>query len=201
MKLVNFSLGLAAAGLLLVGCSSNKTAPVEEEQQADTFATHCEYTPGVRAPEWYCNPEMNGGIAALGEAKPNAAGDNNFQRTEAMANGRDALARQLEVKVSNMFKNFTATTGEGVDATYDKATENVSRQVAQQTLSGSKQINRWVAPDGTLVLLIGLAESSPVIDSIKSSMKNEKALWQKFQAQKAQEELDKYLEKEFGQQQ
>lgn len=194
MKLIKTSLALVAAGLMLAACGG-KSAPVAPKE--DTFVEYCEYRAGERAPEWYCNPDMAGGIAAIGEAKMNAGNDSNFQRTEAMANARDALARQMEVKVDNMFKNFTQTTGAGDDSTYDKATSNVSRQVASETLKGSKQLKRWVAKDGTLVLLVGVPESTEVIDNIRSSLKNEKALWQQFQAQKAQDELDAYLEREF----
>ena len=190
MKLTNSYLSLAAASLLLVGCASK--AP-----QNDNFVEHCEYRAGERAPEWFCSPDVEGGLAAIGEAKPNAGNDSNFQRTEAMANARDALASQMQVKVSTMFKNFVATTGTGDTSTYDKASENVSRQIASETLRGSKQLKRWVAKDGTLVLLVGVSDSNPIIDSIRSSLRNEQALWQKFQGQKAQEELDAYLEKEF----
>lgn len=198
MKLIKISLTLAAASLLLAACSSKPEvvapAPVE-----DIFVEHCEYRTGIRAPEWYCAPDVEGAIAAIGEAKTNAANDSNFQRMEALANGRDSLAMQMEVKVSTMFKSFAQTTGAGDDATYDKATSSVSRQIASETLKGSKQLKRWVAPDGTLVVLVGMSDANPVIDNIRSSIKSEKALWQQFQAQKAQDELDMYLEKEFGQ--
>lgn len=191
MKLLKIGLATAAASLLLVGCASNDT-------KQPSFADHCEYRPGIQAPEWYCSPDIEGGIAAVGEAQANAGNNSNFQRTEALAAGRDELARQLEVKVKNAFKNFTETTGAGDDGTFDKVTTDISRQVANTTLSGSKQLKRWVAPDNTLVLLVGIAEADPVIDNIKSSFKNEKALWQKFQGDKAQQDLDKYIEQEFG---
>ena len=189
MKLLKIGLATAAASLLLVGCG---------DKNVNTFADHCEFRPGVQAPEWYCTPEMEGGLAAVGEAQPNAGNNSNFQRDEALAAGRDELARQLEIKVKNAFKNFAETTGAGDDGTFDKATTAISRQVADSTLVGSKQLKRWMAPDGTLVLLVGVAETNPVVDSIKSSFRNEKALWQKFQADKAQEDLDKYIEQEFS---
>lgn len=63
-----------------------------------------------------------------------------------MANARDDLARQMEVQVKNMLENWTRTTGVGEDQTYEANIANVSRQVANQTLVGSTQIARWVAP-------------------------------------------------------
>lgn len=197
MNFVKTSFALVTASLLLAACGGKSAPVVVAPPQEDIFVEHCEYRAGERAPEWYCSPDIEGGIAAIGEAKPNAGNDSNFQRSEAMANARDALARQMEVKVDNMFKNFAQTTGGGDDATYDKATSNVSRQVASETLKGSRQLKRWVAKDGTLVLLVGMSDSTEVIDNIRSSLRNEKALWQQFQAQKAQDELDEYLEKNF----
>ncbi|MDH5465542.1 MAG: LPP20 family lipoprotein, partial [Thiovulaceae bacterium] len=67
---------------------------------------------GVDAPTWVCIPEVAGGVASVGSAQKSPAGTG-FQRQEAMANGRDALARQISVKVKNMFKNFTQATGVG----------------------------------------------------------------------------------------
>lgn len=189
MNLTNTALTLAISSLFLAGCASSAKSP--------TFTEVCEYRSGIPAPEWYCTPDIAGQLTAVGEAKPNAGNDSNFQRTEALANGRDELARQLDLKVKNAFKNFTGTTGVNDAGTYDKSTENVSRQVANTTLTGSKQLKRWVAPDGTLVVLVGMADANPVIENIKTSFRNEQALWQQFRGQKAQEELDKYIEQEF----
>lgn len=190
----------AALGLaLMTGCMSNKSKPETVAQPAEpVFNQHCEYQPGVRAPEWYCNPEVPNGIAAIGEAKPNAARDNNMQRNMAMANGRDALAQQIQVKVQTMLTNWSRATGAGDDQTYEANFENVSRQTAQQTLNGSRQINRWVAPDGTLILLVGLTDTGELQKALKSNLNNEKALWQQFQSKQALDELDKQMEAAFN---
>src|SRR5690554_5134297 len=157
-SLFKFS-ALALAAAVMVGCSSKKEVAKEE------FFQPCEYVAGVAAPEWYCIPEIEGGFAAVGEAKPNAARDNNMQRTMALSNGRDALARDIEVKVQNMLTNWARATGEGEEQTYEANFENISRQVSQQTLQGSRQLKRWLAPDGTLVLLVGITDNNPVKDT------------------------------------
>ena len=156
---------------------------------------------GVDAPTWVCIPEVAGGIAAVGSAQKSPAGTG-FQRQEAMANGRDALARQIAVKVKNMFKNFTQATGVGDEATVEKMSSNVSKQVANQTLSGTAMKGRWIAPDGTMYVLIVLDPTAAVAATkakVQTSLRNEKALWQQFQAKKAQAELDAEIEKEMGQ--
>lgn len=182
---------LALTTALVSGCFGKKDVVKQDFEQP------CEFVAGVLAPDWYCAPEIEGGFAAVGEAKPNAARDNNMQRTMAMANARDALARDMEIKVQNMLTNWARATGEGDEQTYESNFENVSRQVSQQTLQGSRQLKRWLAPDGTLVLLVGITDNNPIKNTLKNSLRNENALWQQFQSKQALEELDKQMNAAF----
>jgi hypothetical protein len=130
----------------------------------------------------------------------NAGHDKSMQRTEAMASARDALARQISVKVSNLFKSFKSTTGSGDAATFDKATSDVSKQLASQTLSGSRQVGQsWTNPKtGELFIMVGISNEpvkKKIEEAVKTSFKNDKAMYQKFLASKADGELDKELEK------
>jgi len=159
---------------------------------------------GTQAPSWVCDggATMEGGLFAVGSAEPSPLG-RSFQRTEATAAARDALARQIKIKVKNMFKQFQATTGIGDAQTAEKATQNVSKQVAQATLSGSKVMKVWISPTkGTMYVLVGMpdpkAVQQEVKNAVKTSLKNDQALWQKFLAQKADKELDAAVDKEFG---
>ncbi len=182
---------LAAFGF--VGCGGEQPKPKTDWDKC--------IEQGVEAPPWVCSPDVAGGIAAVGTASKSPAGPG-FQRQEAMASGRDALARQISVKVKNMFKNFTQQTGVGDAATVDKLSANVSKQIANQTLAGSKQAKRWMAPDGTMYLLVVLDPTAAVEATkatVKTSLRNEQALWQQFQAKKANAELDAEIEKEMGQ--
>jgi hypothetical protein len=182
-----------AAVLLLSGCGDKKEGPGKPQ-----FVEHCEYAPGVQAPEWYCNPQVEGGIAAVGEAKPNPGNDGNMQRNMAMSSARDALAQQIETRVKNMLDSWARTTGAGEAQTYESNFESVSRQVAQQTLRGSAQLKRWVAPDGTLILLVGITDQTQISENIRTSLNNDEALYQQFSAQRAQENLQAEIDREFG---
>ena len=193
-----FTLAIAlSTPLFFVSCGEKKPAKpeqpakVQNQQWANEFAN---------APRWVLNPEMEGGLAAVGSAKIGKAGIQ-FARTEALANARDELARQLQVKVKNMVKNFTQQIGVGDEQTVDKVSVQVSKQVTSTVLQGSKQKDMWISPSGELYVLVVLdpaAVKQAVKESTLSSLKNERALWQKFQAKKAYEELDKEIEKEFG---
>ena len=172
---------------MIAGCSTTPKAVPDSSELAD-------------APSWVLDGggSIEGGSAAVGSARIGNAGMN-FARTEALANARDELARQLSLKVKNMVKNFTQTTGIGDDETVDKVSSQVSKQVANQTLNGSKQKDTWISPSSNLYVLVVIDSSSlknAIKNSVKTSFKNEQALWQQFQAKKGHDELDKEIEKE-----
>lgn len=173
-----------------------------------TFLGACASTKDVMedefedAPSWVLDggSSIDEGAAAVGSAKISKAGMN-FTRTEALAYGRDELARQLGVKVKNMVKNFSQTTGIGDDETVDKVSSQVSTQVTKETISGSRQKEMWISPSKDLYVLVFIDNETlktAVKNSVQTSMKNEAALWQQFQAKKAYDDLDKEIEKEFG---
>jgi len=175
----------------LVSCSSKPTEPTK-----DDFT--CKWH-GVLAPKWTCNPQSEGSIAEVGISKPNAGKDVSFQRSEALADGRDKLASQIRVKVANLFKQYKGTTGSEADSTFDKATSSVSKQLTNETLSGSKSVEMWIHPTTKEMYLLVVVKSGDVGNSmkkaIKTSFKNEQAMYQRFLASQANGELNKELEK------
>jgi hypothetical protein len=177
---------------IFAGCTSKN----ESIQQAEPDF-RCQQD-GQLAPQWTCNPYLEGSVVALGVAPKNAGNDLGMQRAEAIAEGRDALASQLSVKVNTLFKSYKATTGTGVESTFDKANSKVSKQLASQTLQGSKSVESWKSDLGTLYILVGLSNEpvkEQMEDAVKTSFKNDKAMYQKFLASKADGELDAELEK------
>ncbi len=189
------SLSALAAVTLFTGCMGGNTSATTPAPAAHDFG--CKQD-GQPAPEWTCNSYLEGSIVALGIAQKNAGNDQGMQRSEAMAEGRDALANQLSVKVSTLFKSFKSTTGTGTDATFDKATSKVSKQLASETLQGSRGVKTWKTAAGTMYILVGISNEpvkQAMEDAVKTSYKNDKAMYNKFLAAKAQGELDAELEK------
>jgi len=177
------------ASMMFTGCNQ---APMAEKPDFS-----CKQN-GQLAPEWTCNPYMEGSIVALGIAQRNAGNDQSMQRAEAMAEGRDALATQVSTKVSTMMKSFKETTGSGDASTFDKSVSKVSKQLASQTLQGSRGVESWKSNTGTLYVLVGLSNEpvkKQMESAVKTSFKNDKAMYQKFLAAKANGELDMELEK------
>ncbi len=177
------------AVLGLTGCGGADAKPVDQAE-AD-FRCHKE---GVLAPEWTCTPLVEGSYAEVGSAPMSAAGEN-FSRREALANGRSNLAQQIETKVKDKVETFVRGTGIGGGESVDKVTTQVSKQVAQVTLKGSKQIKYWQNPKSNTIYVLMAVPESTVNESAKAavqtSYKNDNALWQQFQSKNALESLDK----------
>ncbi|PKN15425.1 MAG: hypothetical protein CVU67_01015 [Deltaproteobacteria bacterium HGW-Deltaproteobacteria-24] len=188
--LLNSAAALFAVSILFTGCSNK-----EESIQADMTYVDPEFQ---GAPKWVMVPQVSGFVAEVGSAPKNAADDKSFQRAEAMANARDNLARQISINVDNMFKTFKAATGSDADATFDRSSETVSKQIASQTLNNTVVKDTWISKNGNLYVLMAIDTNSVIAtteEAIKTSFKNDKALYQKFLAAKAQEELAQELEK------
>jgi hypothetical protein len=190
-KLILISLATASV-LLMSGCAQKAESSIA---QAAPAQISLEFD---GAPAWVMDPTVEGAMCALGSAKVGPAGVG-FAMTEASGNGRDDLARQIQVNVTNMLKNFTQQTGVGDQAAVDKVVANVSKQLAKQDLSGSKATKKWISKTGTLWVLVAMQDPSKVTaavkETVKTSFKNDEALWQQFQAKKAQDELDSSLDK------
>jgi hypothetical protein len=177
------------AGLFLslaTGCSKD----AKPEERSVDFACKQE---GVTAPKWTCIPNVEDGYAGIGIAEKSAAGMDHMRRV-AMANGRSDLAQQIESQVKDKITIYTGTTGVGATETVDKAIETVTKQVAKVDLVGSKAVDMWTAPSGAIYMLVTVskdAANEQIQNNIRTSFKNDQALWQQFKAKNALEELEK----------
>ncbi|MDD5771902.1 MAG: LPP20 family lipoprotein [bacterium] len=191
-KMISLSI-LAIAVVFSAGCGTTKAVTKQTDTQQDT-TVQSEFKD---APKWVTTSQVEGGIAAVGIAKVGKAGMS-FARTEALANGRNELARMMELKVKNMVKSFMNVTGVGNGEMVDRVSADVSKQVASQTLNGTTLRDSWASPKDNLYVLIvidnELAKKS-IKDQVETSFKNEQALWQEFKAKNGQDELDKEVNK------
>ena len=189
MKRFVGSLVLAATlAATFTACSSKKAEP-------EDVIFHCEQE-GVRAPKWTCHPDaaLEGAITELGSAPYSKLGAG-FTRREALANARSNLAQQIEALVKDKVETFTRSTGVGGSEVADKVSTQVSKQVAKVSLKGSKQLEFWQHPQTkTIFILVGMNENAmneEIQNNVKSSYKNDNALWQQFQSKNALEGLEK----------
>jgi len=145
------------------------------------------------APKWACVPIVEGAYAGVGISSKSAAGMGHMRRV-ALANGRSDLAQQIQVQVKDKVETFTRATGVGSAEVVDQVNTAVSKQVAKVDLAGSKGVDMWTAPSGAIYMLVTVPEStvnSEVKQAVKTSFKNDEALWQQFQSKNALEDLEK----------
>ncbi|MDH4945415.1 LPP20 family lipoprotein [Sulfurimonas sp. C5] len=183
---VALSLTLAA---FITACGE-KPKPEAQDQVSADFQCKQE---NILAPTWTCIPDVPGYYAGVGVAEKSAAGIAHMRRV-ALMNGRSDLAQQIQTQVKDKVEGFTRATGNGSAETVDKVTTAVTKQVAKVDLKSSKMVNMWQAPSGAIYMLVTVPQSEvnkEVKDAVKTSFKNDEALWQQFQAKQALEQLDK----------
>ncbi|EHP29360.1 hypothetical protein SMGD1_0833 [Sulfurimonas gotlandica GD1] len=182
---------IALAGIIaatITGCGGATPAPQAEEE----FDNRCKQE-NVLAPKWTCVPMVEGAYAGVGVAAKSAAGMGHMRRV-ALANGRSDLAQQIKSQVKDKVETFTRTTGVAEGETVDQVNTAVSKQIAKVDLQGSKGVDAWTAPSGSLYMLVTVPEATvngEVKEAVKNSFKNDQALWQQFQSKNALEGLDK----------
>lgn len=172
------------AGALLVGCASSP-----KETVAD-----CTFADGSNqaAPTWVCGAPIEGvELSAVGYADKSGAGVN-FMKQMAATAARVELAQTFRVDMQNMVKQFAETTGSADSETVDMVNTSVTKQITKETLAGSKIFRQMATPTGGMVVVVGLDASTHEKlqkHALKTSMDNEQALWQKFNAEKSFDEL------------
>ena len=172
-----------AMSALLAGCSDKK------QEVADCVFPDA---PGTAAPGWVCDePVSDIEVSAVGSAEKSGAG-HDFMKSMAATNARVSLAQNMQVQVRNMIKQYVETTGAADSETVDKVLTSVTKQITNETLVGTKIFKTRKSPGGSLYVLVGMDEASmqkATEKALKTSMRNERALWQQFKAQKGQDEL------------
>ncbi len=181
--LISIALALT---MLLVGCSGT-----DEIKQATADCVFPD-SPTAAAPGWICDEPVVGiAVSAVGVAEKSAAG-HSFMKNMAATDARVQLAQSMKVHVQNMVKQYAETTGAADAETVDRVNSSVTKQITDATLVGTKIFKTRTSPNGTLYVLLGMDASIAVTmaeNALKSSMNNDRALWQQFKAQKAQDEL------------
>ena len=177
---------LGLLSLILAGCAS-----IDKDKMV---AVQCTFpdAPSQAAPGWICDQPVQGlEVYAVGVREKTAAGLQ-FQKDQATAAARVNLAQQMKTHVTNMVKQYAETTGAGSTETVDQVSTSVSKLITNETLEGSKLFKTVTSPNGTMYALVGFDPKlarKKAEDTLKTSMNNDKALWQQFKAQKGQDEL------------
>jgi len=182
-----------ALSTLLTACGRDKKQEVADCVFPDA--------PGTAAPGWICDqPVKDVEVSAVGSAQKSGAG-HDFMKQMASTSARVQLAQNMQVQVRNMVKQYIETTGAADSETVDKVMTSVTKQITNESLIGTKIYKTRVSPTGSLYVLVGMDEASvgkAAQKALKTSMGNERALWQQFKAQKSQDELAAEISKMEG---
>lgn len=185
LNTVKSGISVAVFSILLSACGS------DEVKQA---APDCVFpdAPNSSAPGWICDQPVEGiEVSAVGVAEKSAAG-HSFMKNMAATDARVQLAQSMKVHVQNMVKQYAETTGAADTETVDKVNTSVTKQITDETLIGTKIFKTRTSPNGDLYVLLGMdaaMAAQATENALKTSMGNDKALWQQFKAEKAQDEL------------
>jgi ribosomal protein S20 len=188
-KLLPLSAALAVT-VALTGCET------QQQQQVAVAAPvyDCVFpdAPNTPAPGWICDEPVEGvEVSAVGSSQHSAAGHSHMKQMAA-TDARVQLAQRMKVHVQNMVKQYVETTGAGDTETVDRVMTSVTKQITDESLVGSRVYKSRKSPSGTLYVLVGLDDmqaEKAAKEALKTSMKNERALWQQFKAQKGHDEL------------
>lgn len=184
-------IAVCVASAALAACGGNT------QTQAPASCTYPAPDQAVAAPEWICAPAISAGVemAAVGFADRSGAGAS-FMKNQAILDARTQLAAEMKTYVAQLVKNYTATTGKGDQETVDAAASSVAKQVTSADLAGSRLFRQINTPSGGMAVLVGMDPETVgkvAEKALTTSMNNQRALWQQFQADKAQEELAKEI--------
>ncbi len=156
-----------------LGCASAPPPP-PPAAPAPTNALQAEL---VGAPKW-----VSMGCAAHFGDKKNAvcgvgaiAGMTNpaLARTAAEGRGRTEIARSLKLRVKAMLKDYAAVTkgGPGAKLNNEEHIEDVSKQITDTTLSGTRLQDTWISNTGTWYALMVL-DTEAFKESLKAEQNN-----------------------------
>jgi hypothetical protein len=164
------TLSLALLGIV-VGCGTSPPKP-QNALQAEL----------VGAPKWAqgaCQLGMPNKKGVCGTGSVAGMTNISLARSAAEGRARTELARSLQIRVKAMLKDYQAATqgGPGNKTASEQHIEDVSKQITDTTLSGTRLEDTWISNAGTFWALVVLDT-----DAFKDSLSNMKQLDERMRA-------------------
>jgi len=158
----------------------------------------------VNVPDWVLNPVVENGIAAADCIK--YSGNISIDQKMAVANARLALAQQIETRIEGLDKTFANRVDANDKTTVGSTFSSVSKQLTKQTLRGSRVVKADIVDIAGKDYFCALTTLSPELtktlfqDLVKETKQkidpqDEQFLYQEFKAFKAEQDLEKEIER------
>jgi hypothetical protein len=143
---------LAIVGMFVVACSGGPETPGE------TVSAELK-----GAPQWVlggCGSFASDQTPICGVGSGSGTRNPAAARSMAVGRARTDLARNLQVKVKALYKDYMSTTTGGEDfgkaANDEQHVVDVAKQITKTTLSGTSTDATWVSNTGTVWMLVSL---------------------------------------------
>ncbi len=148
-KLTTIAAFAAAAMVMTTGCADKSAGLSKEEQQKQEMIKA-----NNSLPDWVLNPQVEGGIAAVGIAGYSKHGMQ-VMLPQAEMDARAKLAGQIQTEVSRVQKQAMRHNKindlDDFENVFKQATKEVVKKIP---LSGARKVKQYQAPDGTLYVLM-----------------------------------------------
>ncbi|MCC7430115.1 LPP20 family lipoprotein [bacterium] len=178
MKKLSFLLSLLVLAIALVGCGGGKKTVKQQVKISDI-------------PEWFLETPKDPNYiisAASGFSR-----DLQMALNTATEEARVNIARELETKVSGLFKRFREEVGTGDDSEFLSQTTDVSKSVVSTTLNGTKVRKKEVKNEGGGYRVYVLMEMAlgATNEALLNKIKEQKNMYTRFRASQGFQELEK----------
>jgi len=186
----------------LAACASQpKQQAAEPSEQTNKQMQDVTGNPQDTAPAWVFFPKSDKGLAS--SACVDWSGNMAVDRPQVMAAARADMAQQVSIKASVLDKLYNRKLQAEGKSDVGSTFEQVTKQVASETLEGSTPENVSLAQiDGKkyLCALVVKKDTKETFDTLVEESNREldpqskAALYEEFRTQKAMDELEKELE-------
>jgi len=191
-KFVFAVLSIALTSVLVISCGSKPASP-QEVVKAGPKVIGAE---GIEQPDWVNKvPKSADSFYAVGYAKKSNKANS---ITYAEQDARDQIARWVNVSVKNALTNYSSEGGEGKNIQVLEYSENISKQVADQSLSGVERDEVWVDKEGGVYVLSSFPKANvgKSFDQVAQSfVRNEATAFANFKSEQALAFLEKETSK------
>jgi len=195
-RLILVLFAVFAAAALVVACGGDGGGGGgKSDAPADPYAR-------CPKPAWVDTPNMEGGLTATGIGRSH--GGKGKAREKAVNSARTELARILRTKVQAMTDRFFQETEDMMQPDHSTAidfTRDVSRQLTDATLRGSRAMQYWSdCTTSEEYALVGLDAAAVIAEAKKAAraQAEAKALFIENKANEAIEKMDEAIDKAFG---
>ncbi len=180
---------LVLASAVFMSCAS---APKEKAPEAPPAPKPIIGMEGFPMPEWVNNlPKSETTFFAVGYGSKSTKA---ISKTVAGQDARDQIARWVGTSVKNALTNYTNESGSEKNIQTLSYFENISKQVADQTLVGVEDDKVWVDDKGAVYVLASFPKANVgkgFEEVVQKFERNEAAAFADFKAKEALSFLDK----------